>query len=436
LECADLILDSERRLRLNVAHPAVRYLLITLLLTLSAGYIFVAASFWIASRYAARGDVEGLQMAARLRPGNSEYQYQLGQHFLVAQPSPQAAITHFLDAVKLNPDHARAWFGMAEVYQVLGDAERQRLALEKATAADPTTPEFSWQAANLYAANGDTSNALRKLKDVMRYDPGLMSAAVRLAWRIMPDMDLLLRDAVPVSAQVYANFVEFLISQKQSDALAKLWRQMVLAGLPVEKRYVFEYTQFLILNHQPVEAASAWAQASSLSQLQSYQPTPFNLVVNGDFSSDVLNGGFDWLCQQSKNVQFALDPTQSHRGHRSLLVSFDSRGLSESGLRQFIAVAPDTSYDFSAYFKTEDLRGAGGPQFAIQDAYSSDLYLSTADLTEVDYWKQVSGSFTTSPSTQLLVLHLQRSPGGSPIRGKLWIDDIRLSSSSGAPNTP
>ena len=78
-------------------------------------------------------------MAARLRPGNSEYQYQLGQHFLVAQPSPQAAITHFLDAVKLNPDHARSWFGMAEVYQVLGDAERQRLALEKATAADPTS---------------------------------------------------------------------------------------------------------------------------------------------------------------------------------------------------------------------------------------------------------------------------------------------------------
>ncbi len=389
----------------------------------------------MASRYAARGDLQSLQSAARLRPGNSDYQYRLGQYFLFAQPWPEQAVKHFLSAVKLNPDHARAWSGMAEAYQVLGDSERQKFALEKATAADPTTPEFSWQAANLYIADGDMPSALQQLRKVMQYDPGLMPSAVRLSWRIAPDMETLLRDAIPVSAQVYANYLEFLISQKESDALSKLWRQMVLSGLPVEKRQVFGYTQFLILRGQPVEAASAWAAASVLSGLQSYQPTPANLVVNGDFSSDILNGGFDWLCQQSRDVQFALDPTQSHGGHRSMLVSFDSRGLTESGLRQFIAVAPNTSYDFSAYFKTDDLRGAGGPQFAIQDAYSADSYLSTADLIDVDYWKQVSGSFTTGPSTQLLVLHLKRSPAGSPIRGKLWIDDIRLSPTSGTGKT-
>lgn len=399
-------------------------------------YVFLAGSVWVASHYAAAGSLRGLQIAARLRPGDSEYQYQLGRYFLLGQPAADEAAKHFLAAVKLNPDHAPAWFGMAEAYQLLGDPEHQRIALEKAIAADPTTPEFSWQAANLYVAAGDVSSALPQLKKVMQYDAGLAPSAIRLSWRIMPNMDSLLRDAVPVNAQVYAQFLEFLISQKEPDSLAKLWRQMILAGLPIERRYVFEYTQFLILNHQPVEAASAWSQASSLGQLQSYQPTPANLVVNGDFSSNILNGGFDWLCQQSKDVRFALDPTQSHSGPRSLLVNFDSRGLSESGLRQLIAVAPNTSYDFSAYFKTEDLRGAGGPQFAVQDAYYSDRYFTSSDLSEVDYWKQVSGSFTTGPTTQLLVLHLQRSPGGSPIRGKLWIDDIRLSPSGSAGNTP
>ena len=309
------------------------------------------------------------------------------------------------------------------------------IALEKAIAADPTTPEFAWQAATLYVTQGDTANALRQLKTVMQYDPALSMSAIRLAWRIMPDMNFLLQDSVPVRPEVYAQFLEFLLSQKESTASARLWQQMLLAAMPIERRHVFEYTQFLILDNRPLEAASAWAQAAPLSGLQSYQPTSANLVVNGDFSSDILNGGFDWLCQQSSNVQFALDPTQSHSGHRSLLLNFDSRGLSESGLRQFIAVTPNTSYEFSAFFKTEELRGAGGPQFAIHDAYTPDLYFASTSLIDVDYWKQINGSFTTGPTTQLVVLHLQRVPAGSPIRGKLWIDDIRLVPISGTAST-
>jgi hypothetical protein len=431
-----VILESEHRVHFDLSRPAGRLVFASLFLLLFAIYLCLSASVWMASHYAGKETLKGLQTAARLRPGDSDYQSQLGEYFLLAQPSADEAVTHFLASVRLNPNQARAWFGMAEAYQMSGDREHRRFALEQATVADPTTPEFSWQVANLDVADGDFSNALPQLKKVMQYDLALTPSAIRLSWRIMPDMDSLLGDAVPISAPVYAQFLEFLISQRESDALAKLWTQMVRAGLPIERRHVFEYVQYLVLNHQPLEAASAWSQAGPLAQLQSYQPAPANLVVNGDFSSDVLNGGFDWLCQQSKDVRFALDPTQSHGGHRSLLVDFDSRGLSESGLRQFIAVNPNTSYDFSAYFKTEDLRGAGGPQIAIQDAYNPAPYFASSDLSEVSYWKQVSGSFTTGPTTQLLVLHLQRSPGGSPIRGKLWIDDIRLSPSGRAGNTP
>jgi hypothetical protein len=38
----------------------------------------------------------------------------------------------------------------------------------------------------------------------------------------------------------------------------------------------------------------------------------------------------------------------------------------------------------------------------------------------------VSGAFTTDADTRMLVLHVARIPAGSPIRGKLWIDDFRL----------
>jgi hypothetical protein len=149
-------------------------------------------------------------------------------------------------------------------------------------------------------------------------------------------------------------------------------------------------------------------------------------VINGDFSLPVLNGGFDWLYQQSKDVSLALDPTQSHTGHRSLLISIDSRGIEDAGIRQLILVEADASYDFSAYFKSEDMQGAGGPRFAIQDLYSEATYFVSDPLKDADSWQTINGTFTTGPDTRLLVLRIQRLPAGSPIRGKLWIDDIRL----------
>ena len=38
----------------------------------------------------------------------------------------------------------------------------------------------------------------------------------------------------------------------------------------------------------------------------------------------------------------------------------------------------------------------------------------------------VDGEFTTSKDCKLVVLHIRRLPEGSPIRGKLWIDDLHL----------
>ena len=62
----------------------------------------------------------------------------------------------------------------------------------------------------------------------------------------------------------------------------------------------------------------------------------------------------------------------------------------------------------------------------LQDSVHGTSYFSSDALTDADYWKSVSGDFTTGPDTKLLLLRVQRFPAGSPIKGKLWIDGIRL----------
>jgi len=100
--------------------------------------------------------------------------------------------------------------------------------------------------------------------------------------------------------------------------------------------------------------------------------------------------------------------------------------VTDAGVRQFIAVQPGTLYQFSGYYKNGELEGAGGPHFTIQDAYTQAVLYESDELKEPGFWKSSTGEFTTGEDCRLLILHVRRLPEGSPIRGKLWIDDFHL----------
>ena len=98
----------------------------------------------------------------------------------------------------------------------------------------------------------------------------------------------------------------------------------------------------------------------------------------------------------------------------------------ESGIYQLVAVQPNTTYDFSGYYKTGEFEGAGGPHFTIQDMYTQAVYYESEELKDTGFWRSADGEFTTSPDCKLIVLHVRRLPAGSPMRGKLWIGDFHL----------
>jgi len=399
-------------------------------LLVTGAYTFFTAKEYLAAHFSEKPDLASLQKAARLQPDDADYDYALGRYFWLVQRSPEAAVDSYRAAVRLNPNQSRYWLDLAAVYQLLGNPAGQRDALEHAILADPTTPEIAWEAANLYVVEGETDKALKQFRVVLQNDPYLPASALELCWRIEPNVDALLRDVVPPMASVDSIFLEFLTSKKETAAAAKVWAQLYQLQQPVEKRYLFEYIRYLIAQQQVDQARLVWQQSGSLSGLSAYQPNSANLVVNGDFSLDVLNGGFDWFYQRSPDVSLTVDPSQTHSGNRSLSLVFDSRGMNDAGILQLIPVQPNTSYEFSAYFKAEDMQGAGGPQFVIQDFYTGTTYYSSDYLRDADFWKRTSGDFTTQPETKLLILHIQRVPLGSPIKGKLWIDGVRLAATS------
>lgn len=389
-------------------------------------YLFVAGRLFLASVYADRPELNSLQRAARLDSRNADYRNHIGRYYALVVRDPAAAIEPYRAAVEFNPHSARYWFDLASAYQVLGDVSNQSNALEHAIEADPTTPDVAWEAANFYIVQGENEKALREFRVVLDNDPTLARLAIQFCWRIQPDVDILLRDVVPPRSAAYIAFLNLLMGKEETAATEKVWAALIASGQTFELHEVYDYVLYLF-NHKDVdEARLVWQQAAPRFDLSQYTPNRSNLIVNGDFSLDVLNGGFDWQYQKQQSVTLTLDNSEFHSGNRSLLIAFDGPGVTDAGIRQFIAVQPETHYAFSAYYKNGEMEGAGGPHITIQDAYTQDVLYDSDELKDAGFWKSLGGEFTTGAGCKLLVVHIRRLPAGSPIRGKLWVDDFKL----------
>ena len=403
---------------------------------LACVYFFLTGTEFAASVFASRADLPSLERGVRLSPGNADYRHRLGRYFAFVAGDPQSAIDSLRSAVELNPHDARYWFDLAAAYQVTGDLTGQRAALDRALQAEPTAPDVAWEAANFFLIDGDIDRALREFHVVIENDISLVDAALRVCWRVRPDTDALLRDAVPARTDSLIAFLSLLRSKKETEGAIKTWERLAQLHEKFQNRYLYEHVRYLIEVHRPDAAMSAWEQTADILGLSAYLPTEDNLVVNGDFSLDILNGGFDWTYVNRTGVRPLLDPSDFRGGHRSLSLTFLGPGINDAGIQQLIPVHGATTYNFSAYYKSADFEGAGGPKIVLRDAYTGAPLYASDPLNDADFWKEVHSRVTTPDSTTLLLLAIERVPAGSPIRGELWLDDFELSPDNSPDNSP
>ncbi len=464
--------------------PARKRLVAGVAVALAILYLGLVSLEFIASFAGNRTGLTWLKVAAWLDPGDADYHDHLGRYYDLVARDPVTAIGQYEKAVHLNEHSARYWFDLASAYQVLGDTANQTVALERAILADSKTPDVAWEAANLYLVQGENEKALREFRVVMANDTSLAAPAMQACWRINPEVDALLADVVPPTADAYIVFLALLQQnvdlqlrraaaapedtdvpamalriKNETEGSFKVWDALIQTHQPFDKRYAYEYLRFLIQQKKVDQAVLVWQQMTSRFGLSAYLPTLENLVANNTFTLDVLNNPFDWQYERQLGVGLTLEPIESPhqdepaqkgffarlfepvsnifrhapaaspnvRGPRSLMINFDGPRISDAGFYQLVPVQPKTKYQFSAQYQNKgEQEGAGGPHFTITDMYSQAVYYESEELRDAESWKKVEGEFTTSPDCKLVLLHVRRLPERSPIRGKLWIDDFRI----------
>src|SRR6202795_1633192 len=240
-------------------------------------YSYLAFRAYYASRLVAVPDQGNLQEAIRLEPANAEYRELLGRYLAFSGQNVDDAISNYQAAVHLNPYAARYWLDLASAYQVNNRTSEQRDSLERAVAADPTTPHVAWEAANFFLVQGDREKALRHFRVVLANDPEAVDLALQLCWRATGDANQILDQALPRRPDLYLSFLSLLVNRQEVAAAENVWNHLIALNQEFSTKVAFPYFRFLIAKQEVAAAQTAWQQLAGVNRsLQRYLPSREN----------------------------------------------------------------------------------------------------------------------------------------------------------------
>ncbi len=396
-------------------------------------FINLAVRRAVAAAYFRKGSPNAVQTAIRWDPANPEYYDALGTlvHLYADRGNSDEIVLLYQNATRLSPHDAHFWADLGAGYDWAGRSNDALDAFQRAQRLFPNSPEINWRLANFYVRAGKIPEALRTLQMVLLEDGTAGRRVFTLATNATRDRNALL-EMLPPQPPVFFDYLNFLSERGDIVGAEEVWARILQLGLPFDLREAFPYLDGLIQHGELGQLSKTWSALAQRfpAQAQSLLPSS-NLVPNGGFESDILNGGLDWRVLPIEGSVVSLDPVGVFEGVRALRITFDgSRNIDYGHVFQYVPVQAKTRYRFSGHMRVQDITTDSGPRFQACDAYDmGNIFVSSENLVGTSGWSEQHAEFTTLPDTRLLLLRVVRSVSNkldNQIAGTVWIDDVRL----------
>jgi len=409
--------------------------------------MYLAARQGIAAWYFRQASPQAIQSAIKWDPQNPEYYDALATltHLYAAGGNSAEVVRLSEKATALSPYNAFYWADLGAAYEWSGRNDDALRAFTRAHALFPSSPEINWKLANFYVRTGKILDALRTLKEVLREDPSKERQVFSLAANATADNQEILREMFPPSAPMLLDYLDFQIETNRMDPAAQTWATLFELKSPFDPVRALPYLDALIQHKHLDHLTEAWAALSTRfpQEIAARESKP-DLITNANFAFAPLNGGFDWRVIPVQGVAVTVDTSTGVDASKSLRIDFDgTQNLDYAHVLQYVPVAPNTSYKFSAYMRAQGITTDSGPRFIPQDAYdpatlvdvSSEsanpvrFSISTENLTGTSDWTPHQLEFKTTGNTRLLIVKLARPPShkfDNKLAGTVWIARVSL----------
>ena len=240
-------------------------------LALAALQLLLSTRAFIASHLANTDDPSRLRLAVRFAPDNAEYLYRL-KHFAFVENDPTARSAVLQVSGRPQSSQCALLAGPGRRISSQRRHRRPTTSSRKCCPRQSDQPRRGLGSRQLLPRAGRKRPAFRQFRVVLENQPNMALLALRLCWRVSPDVDALLSTVVPPSTEANIAFLQLLMSQKDPQGAAKVWRRLIDLHQPFETRYLFQYLKFLIAEQQVDQARIAWQQGAPLLGLSAYLP--------------------------------------------------------------------------------------------------------------------------------------------------------------------
>lgn len=386
----------------------------------------------VADYYAAKETPAGLARAINLEPGNARNPYLLAHywHYNLERQDLGLAMAYYHRAAILDPRSAKIWMDLGAAYEEGGNLSQAREAFVAALKAYPISADVAWRYGNFLLRQGEFQDAFANIRRAVAADPKIAPAAISTCWRAHPEIEVILDSALPPSHSVYMDAIRFLTEARADDAAVAVWKRLIGLKAKLELADAFPLISELVQQDRIADAKRVWQEAISRSNMSQPRESQGSVMWDGGFESALIDGGFGWRKTDAPGVRFDFDQEIKHSGARSLRITFDGReNLDFNNLFQYVPVDPQTTYKFSAYFRSEGITTYNGLRFLVYDMRNPTLWRMTEQVTGTQPWTRFDLSFTAGPSTHLLSVALRRVPSAkldNKLAGTVWIDDVTL----------
>ncbi|PYT76115.1 MAG: hypothetical protein DMG40_26845 [Acidobacteria bacterium] len=386
------------------------------------------------SHYFQKKSPEAIQTAIRWDPHNALYYNALAtvRHFYADNENPFEQVKLYQRATSLSPQSAQFWADLGTAYEWAGNRDKARQALERARELFPNSPEINWKLANFCVRAGKTSEALQALRKVLIGGGVPQEDVFALAESAAADKAAILQETVPPEAPALFGYLNYQVKAGDMVAAKEVWEQVLALKLPFDLPITFFYLDALIQKRETEQLAKAWSALGERfpEKVGSLLAAP-NLVANGSFEDDILNGGLDWRVLPVEGASVTVDSQEAFEGARSVRIEFDgTQNLDYGHLLQYVLVRPNARYLFSAYIRADSISTDSGPRFQVFNPYGlSKEFYATESVVGTCGWTEQRLEFKTAADTHLLLIRVARPPSSkfdNKIAGTVWIDRVRL----------
>jgi len=395
--------------------------------------IYLVGRRGIADWYFRQESPTSVQAALQWERDNPQYYDALGTltHLYGTPKNLDASVAFYESAKRLSPYDAHFWSDLGSAYDWAGRTNDALSAFKRALRLFPNSPEINWRFANFAFRTHRIPEALAALRVVLVGNIPAHRDVFRLAVSATRDNRAILQ-MLPPQASVFFDYLNFEMEAGNVTTAEQVWLRLLQLKLPFDLRQAFPYLDALIQHREPGRLVAAW---SALAERFPAQIGPlvnnFNLVANGGFEHDILDGGFDWRIVPVDGAVVSMDFQDAFEGARALRIEFNGkRNLDYGHVLQYVAVQPNTQYRFSGTLQMKGISTDSGPRFQVFDAFDmGKLFVSTENTVGTSGWSSQHLEFKTKADTRLLIVRVARPPSqklDNQISGTVWVDRVSL----------